>query len=379
MPIAEMTFKERFNATINLQECDRVPVGFPITWFAARHTGITMAEFATSCQASADAVYKTFQDLGGMDLTSFTLSPALTIVLPIKQRVPGRDLPPDSIIQYHEEEIMTPDEYDIIMNKGWRCYYKEYLLPRIKPEFSSPSGELELKKREKEVKRITEKLRSRFKDKSIIFNDGLFALPPFETLSMARSFGPLLTDLYRRPDKVIAAMDVMMAEIIETITSQIRTAKKLFGNMAISRSAGTFISPKQFEKFVFPYVKNIVDCFMSENLVVIFHLDQDWLKFLPYFKQLPEGRYIVQLDGSTDIFEAKKILGDRMCLMGDVPARLLKLGTTREVEQYCRKLIDHVGKGSGFILSCGCSIPVDANFDNVKTLVDTARNYPPPG
>jgi hypothetical protein len=39
--------------------------------------------------------------------------------------------------------------------------------------------------------------------------------------------------------------------------------------------------------------------------------------------------------------------------MGDVPARLLKLGTPQEVAQYCRKLIDIAGKGSGFILSSG--------------------------
>ena len=178
-------------------------------------------------------------------------------------------------------------------------------------------------------------------------------MPPFEILSMARSFGPFLLDLIRRPDKVIAAMDVMMAETLDTVSSQLKTSKYLFGNTPISRSASTFISPKHFEKFVLPYIKKIADVYMAADLCMVFHLDQNWLKFLPYFRELPEGKYIVELDGCTDIFEAKKILGDRMCLMGDVPARLLKLGTVREVEQYCHKLIDVVGKGSGFILSSG--------------------------
>lgn len=35
---------------------------------------------------------------------------------------------------------------------------------------------------------------------------------------------------------------------------------------------------------------------------------------------------------------------------GDVPATLLSLGTPEQVETYCRKLIDYVGKGGGFIL-----------------------------
>ncbi len=378
MTKAEMTVKERLDAAVNLRGCDRVPVGFPMSWFAARHTEIAMAEFANDCEANAAAVYKTYQDLGGIDLLSFNLSPvAAGVAMPMKHKVPGKDLPPDSIIQYHEQEIMKPDEYDIVINKGWLYYNKEYVLPRTHPEFSGPAGEIELKNKQKEVNRVTEKVRPLYLDKSIIFTDAFMAMPPFEVLSMARSFGPFLLDLYRRQDKVIAAMDTMMAETTETISSQLKSTKKLFGNTAISRSANTFISPKTFEEFVFPYVKELAELYASANLIMIFHLDMDWLKFLPYFKQLPEGKYIIQLDGVTDIFEAKKIVGDRMCLMGDVPARLLKLGTTHDVEQYCRKLIDIVGKGSGFILSCGCDIPVDAKFENVKTMVDTARNYLP--
>ena len=374
MPPAQITVKERLDAVINLRECDRVPVGFPLSWFAARHAGITMAEFANNCEANAAAVYKTYLDLGGIDMLTFITSPvAAGVAMPMKHKVPGKDLPVDSIIQYNEQEIMKPDEFDIVISKGWQYFNKEYILPRTHPEWTTPEGEKELRNKEKEAARVTEKARAHY-DKSIIFTDAFMAMPPFEVLSMARSFGPFLLDLYRRPDKVIAAMEVMMAETLDTLSSQFKTAKKQFGNTAISRSANTFISRKHFEKFVFPYVKKLAELYISANLIMIFHLDQDWLKFLPLFRALPEGRYILQLDGTTNIFEAKKVIGDRMCLMGDVPARLLKLGTARDTEQYCRKLINTIGKGSGFILSCGCDLPVDAKFDNVKTMVDTAKN-----
>jgi hypothetical protein len=351
---AEMTAQERLEAAVSLQPCDRVPVGFPLSWFAARHAGITMAQFANDCEAHAAAIYKTYQDLGGFDLLWYNLAPTGTsLPLPMKQKVPGKDLPPDSIIQYHEQEIMTADEYDIVINKGWRYYNEKYILSRVLPEFNSPSGKIAFKNKEKEVKRVADKIRPLF-SKSLSYMDGYMAMPPFETLSMARSFAPFLLDLYRRPEKVITAMNVMMAESIEAVSSQLKSGKKkLFGNTAISRSASNFISTKVFEKFVFPYIKELVELYSSVDLIMIFHLDQNWLKFLPYFKQLPEGRYILQLDGLTDIFEAKKIVGDRMCLMGDVPARLFKLGSVSDVEQYCQKLIDVVGKGSGFILSCG--------------------------
>lgn len=66
-----------------------------------------------------------------------------------------------------------------------------------------------------------------------------------------------------------------------------------------------------------------------------------------------------------------------MCLMGDVPATLLKLGTVEEVEAYCKKLIDKVGKGGGFILSSGCEVPHDAEFENIKAMIETGKTYRP--
>ena len=63
--------------------------------------------------------------------------------------------------------------------------------------------------------------------------------------------------------------------------------------------------------------------------------------------------------------------------MGDVPASLSTLGTPEEMEAYCTKLIDIVGKGNGFILSSGCELPADAKFENFKAMIDTAKMHLP--
>jgi uroporphyrinogen-III decarboxylase len=65
-----------------------------------------------------------------------------------------------------------------------------------------------------------------------------------------------------------------------------------------------------------------------------------------------------------------------MCISGDVSAALLSLGTPEDVEEYCRRLIDKVGRGGGFILTTGCECPVDAKFENVKKIIDVAKEYP---
>ncbi|MDQ1353971.1 MAG: hypothetical protein QG657_4280, partial [Acidobacteriota bacterium] len=58
-----------------------------------------------------------------------------------------------------------------------------------------------------------------------------------------------------------------------------------------------------------------------------------------------------------------------------VPASLLTLGTPEEVETYCKKLIDEVGRGGGFILSSGCTVPYNAKFENIKAMINTGKTY----
>ena len=54
--------------------------------------------------------------------------------------------------------------------------------------------------------------------------------------------------------------------------------------------------------------------------------------------------------------EAKEILGSIVCIKGNVPNSLLVTGTPQEVRDYCKKLIDVVGKDGGLIVDAGAVI-----------------------
>jgi hypothetical protein len=101
-----------------------------------------------------------------------------------------------------------------------------------------------------------------------------------------------------------------------------------------------------------------------------------WLAALAPVWMLGRAQTIDELAPPARTELLDRMLGHRAYAVRG-PATLLKLGTPDEVSAYCRKLIDVVGEGSGFVLSSGCSVPVDARLDNVKAMVDTARNYNP--
>ncbi len=121
----------------------------------------------------------------------------------------------------------------------------------------------------------------------------------------------------------------------------------------------------------------MIEAFTKEGLITVTHLDTDYTKNLPYFKDLPPRKVVVELDSTSDIFKAKEILRGHCCIAGDVPAALTSLGTPEEVEAYCKKLIDVVGDGGGFILSTGCTCPADCKIENLQAMVDTAKSYRP--
>jgi len=52
----------------------------------------------------------------------------------------------------------------------------------------------------------------------------------------------------------------------------------------------------------------------------------------------------------------------------------LQVGTPQEVKDYCRKLIDIVGKGGGFILSPRSFID-EAKPENLRAMIDFTKEY----
>lgn len=367
-----MTPRERFEAVVNLSEPDRVPVAPLFDYFSARYAGISFAEYLADRNNAKKALIKTVEGLGGVDFIYILPFSAkyMPVYYPMKIKMPGRDLPPDSIHQLPEEEVMVPEDYQVIIEKGLdECH--ERIISRLHPEIS-------LEERAQTRQEMLEDFKSEaayWKERGIPYLYGGSARLIFSHFSMARSMAELMMDLYRRPDLLLAASRAAMPSVIQSGLAAVEKIGAGVVFMAGSREASTFISLDKFEKFAFPFMKQAVEAFAARGIISFLHLDCDWTPNLPYFKEFPKKKCIIHFDGATDIFKAKKVIGDTVCLMGDVPPSMLSFGTPSEVEAYCKKLIDVVGEGGGFILSGGCSLPADAKIENVKAMIDTAKSY----
>ena len=145
------------------------------------------------------------------------------------------------------------------------------------------------------------------------------------------------------------------------------------GFVALHRGSDGFMSVKQFEKFYWPGLKTVLLSIINRGVTPFVFFEGSWDQRLEYLRELPKGKVLGWFD-RTDLFRAKKIIGDTMCICGDMPLSLLHTGTPEQVKAYAKKLIDVVGEGGGFIMGSNTSLD-DARPDLVKVWVDFTKEY----
>ena len=350
--------------TVALKKPDRTPVVLEYAGFAAHVTRTSMAEFLRSPRTNLDIMIQAFQMVGDGDAINYgSFWPyGLCHAFMSKVRVPGVDLPENDMWQVVETELIDRDSYDRILDLGWPIFFKEIMENRIlndvPPAYLPPE-------------RKFLNVRAEWRSQGIPVLSGGDVTTPIELLCGARSLPKFAIDLIEIPDKVAAVMDIILPHLA---SKAVRRAKRLgFPLVWIGgwRSAPCLISPVMWNRFVWPYLRQLVCEVTDAGLIALLHLDSDWTRELERFRELPRGKCLMALDGDTDIFKAKEILGDHMCLMGDVPASMLFYQSPDDVYNYCSKLIRELGP-AGFILQSGCDIPTNAKLENVQAMIAAA-------
>jgi len=182
-----------------------------------------------------------------------------------------------------------------------------------------------------------------------------------------------MMDMFRQPDKLKRAVEQIAPFITQIAVNGARQKGNPRVFIPLHKGADGFMSPKQFNTFYWPTLQSLIVELCNNDLTPYLLIEGAYDSRLDVIKDVPKGKCLYHFE-STDIFNAKKVLGDTVCLMGNVPNSLLAIGTPQSVEDYCKRLIDVCGDGGGFILSSGAIID-EARPENVHIMMKTAREY----
>jgi uroporphyrinogen-III decarboxylase len=203
------------------------------------------------------------------------------------------------------------------------------------------------------------------------------AAAPFDVISdHLRGMRGAMLDMYRCPDKLIAACQLIltrsMKNVSATIESKVGNPKRV--GSALHRGSDGFMSLEQFETFYWPTLKKLIVGATDMGLVHVPFYEGDWARRLEYLLDLPKGKTLARF-AMTDLARAKAVLGGHTCIMGNVPHRLMQNGSPQEVTEYCKNLIEVAGKDGGFILTTSTGLTAEAKPENVKAMIDAAKEH----
>jgi len=383
---------ERYVTAMQNEKPDMIPIRVFAAEFAGKYAGYTCQEVTHDVDKALDAVIqmaKGFQwDATVVNMiyvwTGMTESYGTKYYA-----VPGIDLEADIAFQYvepatEEEAFMKADEYDRFIESPTE-FLMNVWLPRISRDFAAPGepnsfrNNLAWLKGGASMMSYFQKLGDqveRMKNECGIVSALAGALKaPFDILAdKLRGYRGLAADIFRRPEKVIAACEALMPHMKWNAIAGADPDKKVPISVWLHRGATPFFSYEAFGKFFWPTLKQIIEDIYAEGWQIIFYAEGDWNRNLDYVEQLPEKSIIYHVDRG-DIFEVHERVGHKFALSGGIPNDLFTYGTPDEVRSYCKKVIDGVAQDGGYIMDAGAIIQQDAEIENVKAMTDFTREY----
>jgi hypothetical protein len=410
-PEAEAEYKarvDRIAAAIRLDKPDRVPIHLDIGFWPAHSAGLSPYEAMNHARRAAKAWKEfnlKFQPDSSIDpLESTVPGPALAALEYALYSWPGHGVAEDAGYQYNEKEWMAAEDYDHLISDPTDYLLRTYL-PRTVGAFAGFAG-LSSFLDYIELPFVSSQVAGWGRDEMITSLDQLtkaariihdWANVMFPVMAEVRALGfpqfagsatkapfdilgdtlrgtkAIAMDLFRRPDKVLAACDRLVQVAIDWPLKRPDGPETPICAIPLHKGADGFMSDAQFRTFYWPTLKRLIDGLVDEGMIPLLFAEGRYSSRLEVITETPKGSSIWLFD-QTDMARAKETIGRVCCIQGNVPLSLLQVGTPDEVARYTRQLIDAAAKDGGFILDVGAA--ADAGKDeNLAAMIDTAKKY----
>jgi uroporphyrinogen-III decarboxylase len=399
---------KRFNDAVALRSPDRIPIASHSAYFFYKFAGYTFKDVMYDYEKAAESIKK------AVKYFQWDMAPAvpagsgpLMEMFGLTQyKWPGHSLPNEHLFQFVEGEYMRADEYDELLANPEGFVIRK-VVPRIsklfEPISAFPSTILmtggqsliarmgalagnpkivhvlqTLIKAGEETKKYNDaraRMVSDLKEEGFPMMSGPHCSSPFDWIgNYLRGMRGIVLDIYRNPDKLLAAVDLFTPLLIENAIQVAKTTGNPRVFLPLHRGAGGLMSNDQFAKFYWPSLRTIFFTLIDAGLTPMPFFEGDYTDRLEYLAELPKGKILGNFQ-NMELAKYKRILGDTMCFRGNVPASLLVTGSPQGVKEYVKMLIDTLGESGGLIIDGGSGMPYESRTENVEAMVQAVFEF----
>ncbi|HPZ07890.1 MAG TPA: uroporphyrinogen decarboxylase family protein [Candidatus Eremiobacteraeota bacterium] len=337
-----LTRLEKIKSAVSLKSQKDIPVVPQITYTTHQLTGVKMLDALKDAGKMAQALIAGFEEIGYDGIysgweSSFNI---MAEAMGCEMKYPENDVPCVSrgIIKNSEdlEKVKVPDPY------------------------TSPRLLLHL-----ETLKI---IRKHVGLDVPIFN---YIPGPLTLAGLLMGTDSLMMNIIKKPDLVHSTCRITARAAMSYAEAKLSCGGDIMV-VADPTASCSLISPKMFETFSFPYLKEIFTFISKKDGIPSLHICGNTTPILD--KMADTGARIIELDHMVSLKDAKKKIGHRVCIQGNVdPSKVLLMGDPEEVYKVSKKCIEDTAEGGGFILSTGCEVPLNTPVENVKAMVRAGR------
>jgi len=398
---------KRFRDVIELKKPDRVPILIMATFMPANLYGVKPKD----CMYDTDIWHDTFTRYMVDYAPDYYVTPAFVgngkvfEILDYKQlHWPGHGISDDaSGYQYLEGEYMTVDEYQAFIDDPSDFWLRTYM-PRIfgaleplkmigpftdiwEPALVSAAMiPLGIPPVQSALKALMDAGQEAFSwiqkigaieasvmGKGFVNCAGGATKAPFDMLAdTLRGSRGIMMDMYRNPDLLLKAIEKITPLNIKSGVGGATAQNNPVVFLPLHRGADGFMSDEQFRTFYWPSLKAVITGIINEGCIAALFCEGSYNTRLKYLAELPVGS--LWIFDRTDMAKAKETVGGNLTIAGNVPSGLIITGTADQVKDYCKNLIDVVGKDGGYMMANGTGMD-EGKADTVHAMVDFTKEY----
>ncbi|MEN8242702.1 MAG: uroporphyrinogen decarboxylase family protein [Chloroflexota bacterium] len=404
----------RLYDAVELKEPDRVPTLLLSEGYIARRAGYSQADYFYNTENIRQAAIKFHEDFPEMEYASTVLPyPGEAFdLLGIKMlRWPGGDrpdaLPDNTSWQYVEGEYMPASDYDeLIQNPEGYVFRKWFpsvfenlkalaafpslfapMEPATVAAFLAPLAGGPIRDALNLLLEAADKALPALIPAALAYNQiitqfgsprfyGGLTFAPFDIIGdTMRGTKGVMLDMYRNPDKLMAACEAVVPATIKFAVDGAYANKRPFVLIPLHKGADGFMSEEQFTQFYWPSFKKSMEGMIEAGLIPVPFVEGSYNNRLDILSDwdVPKGKVVFGFD-QTDMKTAKEKLGDKFAIFGNVSGSLFATGTPEEMDAYTKDLLESCAPGGGFMLGSGS--PIEFTTPEVlRTYLGATKKY----
>ena len=190
--------------------------------------------------------------------------------------------------------------------------------------------------------------------------------------SSGKAFTNIKTMMYADPQLLHALLDKLADSVILYLNAQIKAGAQA---VMVFDTWGGVLAHEEYKTFSLQYMQKIVEGLIRENEgrkvpVTLFTKGGGlWLEAIA-----DTGCDAVGLDWTVDIREAKKRVGHKVALQGNMDPSVLYAPAAR-IEQEVKNILAGFGEGSGHVFNLGHGIHQDVPTESPKVFVNAIHEF----